>query len=81
MSMFAQGFAPVLSRAAMAVVVSAAALLLAACSDEGKLVLHSSTGDYSFNVEVVTVELERGCRPSTTLRPCLRRAREAGWCR
>ena len=26
---------------------------LAACSDEGKLVLHSSTGDYNFNVDVV----------------------------
>ena len=26
---------------------------LAACSDEGKLVLHSSTGDYPFNIEVV----------------------------
>ena len=26
---------------------------LAACSDEGKLVLHSSTGDYDFNVQVV----------------------------
>lgn len=53
MSMFAQGFAPVLSRAAMALAVTATALLLAACSDEGKLVLHTATGDYSFNVEVV----------------------------
>ena len=26
---------------------------LAACSDEGKLVLHTATGDHSFNVEVV----------------------------
>jgi uncharacterized membrane protein (UPF0127 family) len=30
-----------------------AALPLAACSDEGKAVLHTATGDYTFNVEVV----------------------------
>ena len=50
---FAQGFTPVLRRVAVAMVIAAVALPLAACSDEGKLVLHSSTGDYSFNVEVV----------------------------
>ena len=42
-----------LRRAGIAMAVILAAAPLAACSDEGKLVLHSSTGDYSFNVEVV----------------------------
>ena len=49
----AQGLAPVLRRAAVALAIATVALPLAACSDEGKLVLHSSTGDYSFNVDVV----------------------------
>ena len=53
MFIFAQGFAPVLRRAAVAMAIATAALPLAACSDEGKLVLHTSTGDYGFNVEVV----------------------------
>lgn len=53
MSMFAQGFAPVLRRAAVAMAIAMVALPLAACSDEGKLVLHTATGDYTFNVEVV----------------------------
>ncbi|KQX42934.1 hypothetical protein ASD04_02985 [Devosia sp. Root436] len=53
MMMFAQRLAPVLRRAAVVIAIGAVALPLAACSDEGKLVLHSSTGDYSFNVEVV----------------------------
>lgn len=53
MTILALGFAPVLRRAAAAMAVAAVALPLAACSDEGKLVLHSSTGDYTFNVEVV----------------------------
>lgn len=53
MMMLAQGLAPVLRRAAVVAAIAAVALPLAACSDEGKLVLHSSTGDYSFNVEVV----------------------------
>lgn len=53
MMMLAQGLAPVLRRAAVVAAIATAALPLAACSDEGKLVLHSSTGDYSFNVEVV----------------------------
>jgi hypothetical protein len=53
MMMFAQGFAPVLRRAAVMAAVTMVALPLAACSDEGRLVLHTSTGDYSFNVEVV----------------------------
>ncbi|KRA50726.1 DUF192 domain-containing protein [Devosia sp. Root635] len=53
MQIFAQGLAPVLRRAVVAMAIGVVALPLAACSDEGKLVLHSSTGDYSFNVEVV----------------------------
>lgn len=53
MSMFAQGFAPVLRRAAVAMAIAMVALPLSACSDEGKLVLHTATGDYTFNVEVV----------------------------
>ena len=53
MFIFAQGFAPVLRRAAVAMAIAMVALPLAACSDEGKLVLHTATGDYTFNVEVV----------------------------
>ena len=53
MMMLAQGLAPVLRRAAVVAAIATVALPLAACSDEGKLVLHSSTGDHSFNVEVV----------------------------
>ena len=55
----AQGLAPVLRRAGVALAIAAVALPLAACSDEGKLVLHSSTGDYSFNVEVVDTDATR----------------------
>jgi len=53
MMLSAQGFAPVLRRAGAVIAIAVVALPLAACSDEGKLVLHSATGDYSFNVEVV----------------------------
>ena len=53
MMTLAQGLAPVLRRAAVLAAIAAVSLPLAACSDEGKLVLHSSTGDHSFNVEVV----------------------------
>ena len=53
MMMFADGFAPVLRRAGAALAVLAVAAPLAACSDEGKLVLHTATGDHNFNVEVV----------------------------
>ena len=53
MMMFAHGFAPALRRAGALLAVLAVAAPLAACSDEGKLVLHTATGDYSFNVEVV----------------------------
>lgn len=42
-----------LRRAGIAMAVLLAVAPLAACSDEGKLVLHSATGDYTFNVEVV----------------------------
>lgn len=53
MKMFADGFAPALRRAGALIAVLAVAAPLAACSDEGNLVLHTATGDYSFNVEVV----------------------------
>lgn len=53
MMMFAQGIAPALRRAGAVIAVLAVAAPLAACSDEGKLVLHTSTGDHAFNVEVV----------------------------
>ncbi|WP_052726285.1 DUF192 domain-containing protein [Devosia epidermidihirudinis] len=56
MNMFAQGLAslPKLARnAATIAVVAAIAMPLAACSDEGKLTLHTATGEYKFNVEVV----------------------------
>jgi uncharacterized protein len=53
MSTLVQAFAPALRRAAVAVAISMVAFPLAACSDEGKLVLHTSTGDYEFNVDVV----------------------------
>lgn len=53
MMMFAQGIAPALRRAGAVIAVLAVAAPLAACSDEGKLVLHTATGDHAFNVEVV----------------------------
>ena len=56
MMMSAQGLVPAslfVRRAAVALVVAMVALPLAACSDEGKLTLHSDTGDHVFNVEVV----------------------------
>jgi len=59
MMMFAQGLAPVLRRAAVVAAIATVALPLAACSDEGRLVLRSSTGDYSFNVEVVDTNESR----------------------
>ena len=51
--MIAQGFAPAVRRAAALLAVLMVATPLAACSDEGRLVLHSATGDHAFNVEVV----------------------------
>ncbi|MET3925658.1 DUF192 domain-containing protein [Devosia sp. 2618] len=53
MMLFAQGFAPVLRRAGAIIAVAALAMPLSALADDNKLVLHSATGDYSFNVEVV----------------------------
>lgn len=59
MMMFAPGYATVLRRFAVVAAIATVALPLAACSDEGKLVLHSATGDYSFNVEVVDTNESR----------------------
>ena len=59
MMMLAQGLAPVLRRAAVIATLAVVALPLAACSDEGRLVLHTSTGDYDFNVEVVDTNESR----------------------
>jgi|TARA_R110000868_G_scaffold16133_5_gene73069 uncharacterized protein len=53
MTLIAQGFAPVLRRAGALLAVLAVAAPLAACSDEGRLVLHTSSGEHAFNVEVV----------------------------
>ena len=53
MTLLAQGFAPALRRVAATTAAAAVALTLAACSDEGRLVLHTSSGDHSFSVEVV----------------------------
>jgi len=49
----AQGFAPMLRRIGAFFAVLAVAAPLAACSDEGKLVLHTASGDHTFSVEVV----------------------------
>ena len=53
MTLSVQRIDSTLRRAGITMAVLLAAAPLAACSDEGKLVLHSATGDYSFNVEVV----------------------------
>lgn len=53
MMLSVQGFAPVLRRTGALVAVVAMLLPIAAMADDGKLTLHSATGDYSFNVEVV----------------------------
>jgi uncharacterized membrane protein (UPF0127 family) len=53
MTLSAHRIGSTLRRAGIAMAVLLAAAPLTACSDEGKLVLHSSTGDYKFNVEVV----------------------------
>lgn len=53
MTLSVQRIGSTLRRAGIAMAVLLAAAPLAACSDEGKLVLHSATGDYNFNVEVV----------------------------
>ncbi len=53
MTLSAHRIGSTLRRAGIAMAVLLAAAPLTACSDEGKLVLHSATGDYKFNVEVV----------------------------
>ena len=53
MMLFAQGLAPALRRTAAAFAVAAILAPLAALGDESKLILHTATGDYSFNVDVV----------------------------
>ena len=53
MTMTAPGFAPVLRGAAAFLAVLTVAAPLAACSDEGRLVLHTDTGEHAFSVEVV----------------------------
>ncbi|MDP2780935.1 DUF192 domain-containing protein, partial [Devosia sp.] len=49
----ASGFVPALRRAGAFVAVLLVSAPLAACSDEGKLVLHTASGAHSFNVELV----------------------------
>ena len=51
--MLSEGLAPAVRRVGAVLAVLLVAAPLAACSDEGKLVLHSATGDHPFNVEVV----------------------------
>jgi uncharacterized membrane protein (UPF0127 family) len=51
MTLFAQGFAPVLARAGAALAI--AALALPAMADESQLVLNTADGPQSFSVEVV----------------------------
>lgn len=59
MTLLAQGFAPALRRAAAAMAIAVVALPLAACSQEDTLTLHTATGDYGFNVEVVDTNESR----------------------
>ena len=51
--MIAQGFVPAARRAAAILAVLMVAAPLAACSDEGQLVLNTATGEYNFTVELV----------------------------
>lgn len=51
--MFAQGFAPAVRRAGVLMAVLMVAAPLAACSDEGNLVLRTATGEHAFTVELV----------------------------
>ena len=51
--MIAQGFAPAARRVAVALAVLVVAAPLAACSDEGQLVLKTATGEHAFHVEIV----------------------------
>lgn len=51
--------ASTLRGAGVALALMLVAAPLAACSDEGKLELHSATGTYKFNVEVVDTDATR----------------------
>lgn len=53
MMLIAQGFAPVLRRAGATIALALLALPSPAFADESRLVLHTATGEYSFNVQVV----------------------------
>ena len=53
MMLNARGFAPAMRHAGAMLAVLMVAAPLAACSDEGTLVMHSASGDHSFTVEVV----------------------------
>ena len=59
MTLSAQRTASTLRVAGVALALMLVAAPLAACSDEGKLVLHTATGNYSFNVEVVDTDATR----------------------
>lgn len=59
MTLPAHRTASTLRGAGIAMALLLVAAPLAACSDEGKLVLHSATGDYNFNVEVVDTDATR----------------------
>ena len=59
MSLFAQGLSPALRRAGFAIAFAAILAPLAAFADENRLTLHTGTGDYSFNVEVVDTDATR----------------------
>jgi uncharacterized membrane protein (UPF0127 family) len=53
MMLFAQGLAPVLRRAGAVIAIATLAFPASAIADESRLVLHTATGEYSFNVQVV----------------------------
>ena len=59
MTLSAQRTASTLRVAGVALALMLVAAPLAACSDEGKLVLHTATGNYPFNVEVVDTDATR----------------------
>jgi len=59
MTLSAQRTASTLRGAGVALALMLVAAPLAACSDEGKLVLHTATGNYPFNVEVVDTDATR----------------------
>lgn len=59
MTLTAQRTASTLRGAGVALALMLVAAPLAACSDEGKLVLHTATGNYPFNVEVVDTDATR----------------------